>query len=209
MVVSINDTGCGIENKTLENIMSSNNYTGGIGTAKKLIELLDGKIEFESEVGKYTTVTVSILQKIVEDNRIRETIKDNKELTSIDLSNKKVLVVDDNILNLKVTRRILNDYKLDVTLVESGFECLEKIKAGNEFDLILMDQMMPALSGTETLEKLKEIKGFNIPVIVLTADAIIGQKEKYMEMGFDGYLSKPINKKELNKLFKLYLEKEK
>ena len=68
---------------------------------------------------------------------------------------------------------------------------------------------MPALSGTETLEKLKEIKGFNIPVIVLTADAIIGQKEKYMEMGFDGYLSKPINKKELNKLFKLYLEKEK
>ena len=209
LVVSINDTGCGIENKTLENIMSSNNYTGGIGTAKKLIELLDGKIEFESEVGKYTTVTVSILQKIVEDNRIRETIKDNKELTSIDLSNKKVLVVDDNILNLKVTRRILSDYKLDVTLVESGFECLEKIKAGNEFDLILMDQMMPALSGAETLEKLKEIKGFNIPVIVLTADAIIGQKEKYMEMGFDGYLSKPINKKELNKLFKLYLEKEK
>ena len=81
--------------------------------------------------------------------------------------------------------------------VESGFECLDKVKEGNKYDVILLDDMMPKMSGIETLNKLKEIDGFNIPVVALTANAITGMREKYLNSGFDDYLAKPIEKNDL------------
>lgn len=126
---------------------------------------------------------------------------------TIDASGKKVLVVDDNKINLKVASRLLQNYKVIVEEVDSGFLCLDKINAGNKYDLILMDDMMPKMKGVETLHKLKEIDGFNTKVIALTANAVSGEKEKYLAEGFDDYLAKPIDRGELNKMVAKYLNK--
>ena len=89
--------------------------------------------------------------------------------------------------------------------MDSGFKCIEKIKSGYKYDLILMDDMMPKISGTETLKELKKILNFNTPVVALTANAIAGMKEKYLSEGFDDYISKPIDKKELERVLNKYL----
>ena len=122
------------------------------------------------------------------------------------LKGKKILVVDDNKVNLKVAERLLKNYNVDIKTVDSGEECLTLIKNNETFDLILMDDMMPKMSGTETFHKLKEIDNFNIPVIALTANAISGMREKYLNEGFDDYLSKPIQKSELNQILNKYLK---
>ena len=101
------------------------------------------------------------------------------------------------IINLKVASKVLSDYNPILELIDNGFDCIEKIKNNEKYDLILMDDMMPKMSGVETLKKLKEISTFNIPTIALTANAISGMKEKYIEEGFDNYIAKPINRDEL------------
>lgn len=109
----------------------------------------------------------------------------------------KILVVDDNQLNVKVAERALKSLGLEVDSCLNGYDCIEKVKSGQPFDLILMDIMMPELGGEETFQKLKEIEGFHVPVIAFTADAVSGAKEKYLSEGFTGYLSKPFSKEEM------------
>lgn len=203
LIVEVLDTGIGINQEKLNEIMSSNN--GGINRVKNLMKLLNGAFEIESKEGQYTKVTLEFVQKIVEDNRIRQMIENNKTTEEFKLDGKRILIVDDNKLNLKVTKKLLEPFNVDVTLVESGEECLDMVRE-NKFDLIMLDQMMPGLSGEETLGKLKQIENFNIPTVALTADAIQGQKEKYLSMGFNDYISKPIDKKELSLILKKYLK---
>lgn len=205
LIVEISDTGVGIDQAKLGKIMNSNDGTTGIGAVKNLMKILGGSFEIESKVNEYTKVTLSFAQKIVEDNKIRELMDSNKKAQNLVFDNKKILIVDDNKLNLKVTSKLLEPYHIETTLLESGEECIDIIKEGVKFDLILLDQMMPGLDGTETLKRLKEIDGFSIPVVVLTADAIQGQKEKYLSDGFNDYISKPIDKNELNRVLKKYL----
>ena len=205
LIVEISDTGVGIDQAKLSKIMNSNDGTTGIGSVKNLMKILGGSFEIESKVNEYTKVTLSFAQRIVEDNKIRELMDSNKKAQNLVFDNKKILIVDDNKLNLKVTSKLLEPYHIETTLLESGEECIDIIKEGVKFDLILLDQMMPGLDGTETLKKLKEIDGFSIPVVVLTADAIQGQKEKYLSDGFNDYISKPIDKNELNRVLKKYL----
>ena len=112
---------------------------------------------------------------------------------SFDLTDKKILVVDDNNFNLKRATKLLKRYNADVITMDSGFLCIESIANNDCYALILMDDMMPKTSGSEALIKLKNIRNFNIPVICLTANAIEGMKEKYLDLGFDGYLFKFIN----------------
>jgi len=95
----------------------------------------------------------------------------------------------------------------DVVEAISGQECIDKIKNGQQYDLILLDDMMPKLSGTETLKQLKKNNGFSIPTVAFTANAITGMREKYIAEGFDDYLSKPIQKEELNIILKKFLNK--
>ena len=136
---------------------------------------------------------------------VDNSIKQEKEEEVLDYSNKKLLVVDDNALNLKVATRLLKEFKLEPETIDSGFKCLENIEQGLKYDLILLDDMMPKMSGVETFEKLKQISNFNIPVVILTANAVAGEKERYMEKGFDDYLAKPIDKKELKRVLKKFL----
>jgi PAS domain S-box-containing protein len=205
LTIEISDTGIGMDETKLDKIMNSND-SKDINSVKKLMKLLDGKLEIESKLNEYTKVTLSFVQKIVEDNKIREKLENNKVAEVFDLNGKKVLIVDDNKLNLKVTSRLLEPYKVDVMLIESGIEAIEHIKENNIYDLILLDQMMPAMDGSTTLTKLREIKNFNTPIVVLTADAIVGRKELYLDEGFDDYISKPIDKKELSRVLNKFLK---
>ena len=108
-------------------------------------------------------------------------------------------------VNLKVIKRLLADYNANIDTVTNGQDCIDKINNGENYDLIFMDIMMPKMDGVTTLNKLKELTGFEIDTIALTADAIDGQKEKYLQDGFNDYLAKPIEKKELNRVIIKFL----
>ncbi|MEI3529933.1 MAG: response regulator [Bacilli bacterium] len=217
LIISVSDTGCGIERDKLGKIFDDSKKTDnkdyiegmGLTIAKNLIDLLKGEIEVESKVGEGSTFTVTVNQKIISDETIGQMTNydpQKKRVNTFNASGSKILVVDDNKLNLRVAERLLKKYNIEVTLVESGQECINIINDNQDFDLILLDQMMPNMSGTETLHKLKNIKNFNIPVIVLTADAIVGKKEEYLNEGFDDYLSKPIEIDTLTDILKKHLK---
>ena len=220
LIISVEDSGIGIKQENIPKLFSKferldldKNITiegTGLGLAitKKLVELMNGKIVVQSIYGKGSKFTIAIDQRIVKKQLDKKEEK-VEEVTSkaIDVSGKKVLIVDDNKINLKVASRLLQGYKVITEEVDSGFSCIDKIKAKEVYDLILMDDMMPKMSGVETLQKLKEIDGFNIPVVALTANAITGMKEKYLADGFTDYLAKPIDKSELNNIISKYLNK--
>ena len=208
LIIEISDTGIGMDPKKLESVIKADDPTTGLGGVKSLIKLLGGKLVIESKENEYTKVTMTFMQQIVEDNKVRELMNTNKKAEVFSLKGKNILVIDDNKLNLKVTSKLLEPYEVNTILFESGEECIDTIKEGNKYDLILMDIMMPGMDGTTTLSKLKEIDGFNTPVIALTADAIVGQKEKYLALGFSDYLTKPIDKSELSRILKEILKKE-
>ena len=213
--ISVEDSGRGIKKENLQNLFTKfqrldedKNTTiegTGLGLAitKSLVDMMGGKIIVQSKYGEGSKFSVYLKQKIVA--MVDNSVKEETEEQNMSYENKKVLIVDDNMLNLKVAARLLKEFKLEPELLNSGFECLDKINAGNTYDLILMDDMMPKMSGVETFKKLKEIDGFNIPVVILTANAISGMKEKYLEDGFDDYLAKPIDKNELRRVFANYL----
>ncbi len=219
LIISVEDSGIGIKNENIDKLFSKferfdleQNITiegTGLGLAisKKLIDLMNGKIVVQSVYGKGSKFTVAVDQRIVNKKLSDIEVLNIDINTNIDFSNKKVLIVDDNKINIKVAERLLKDYNLNIESVFSGFECLDKINSGNTYDLILLDDMMPKKSGVETLKELKKIEGFNIPCIALTANAISGMREKYLSAGFDDYLSKPIDKNELSNILNKYLNK--
>ena len=220
LIISVEDTGIGIKQENLNKLFNKferldlkDNITiegTGLGLAitKKLVDMMNGKIVVQSVFGKGSKFTVSIDQGIVKNPTIKvETIDTTHE--HIEVKNKTVLVVDDNKINLKVAERLLQTYGVNVECVESGFICIDNLKSGKKYDLILMDDMMPKMSGVETLQKIKvEIPEFDIPMIALTANALTGMREKYLADGFNDYLAKPINKDELNRVINEYLNKE-
>ena len=219
LIISVEDTGIGIKQENLNKLFNKferldlkDNITiegTGLGLAitKKLVDMMNGKIVVQSVFGKGSKFTVSIDQGIVKNPTIKvEAINTTHE--KIEVKNKTVLVVDDNKINLKVAERLLQTYGVLVECVESGFICIDNLKSGKKYDLILMDDMMPRMSGVETLQKIKvEIPEFDIPVISLTANALTGMREKYLADGFNDYLAKPINKDELNRVINEYLNK--
>ena len=219
LIISVEDSGIGIKEQNLTKLFSKferfdleENITiegTGLGLAitKKLVDLMHGKIVAQSIYGKGSKFTVAIDQIVIANPTIvveKEKTTTNK---SYDLSNKRILLVDDNQINLKVAERLLKEFKVNVDKVESGFLCLDRISSNEHYDLILMDDMMPKMSGTETLQKLKQNPNFNIPVVALTANAISGMKEQYLSAGFNDYLAKPINKEELKRVLEEFLTK--
>jgi len=222
LIISVEDTGVGIKQENIDKLFtkfqrvdevrnSTIEGTGlGLAITKRLLELMGGQIVVQSVYGQGSKFTVALDQKIVEKETIKvEELQEETEevaLEDLNLANKRVLIVDDNKINLKVATRLLGDYNCLIETADSGFECIEKIKAGSTYDLILMDDMMPKITGTETFQHLKEIPGFNIPIVALTANAISGMKEKYLKEGFDDYLSKPIEKEELYRVLIKFLQ---
>ncbi len=219
LIISVEDSGIGIKKENIEKLFTKferfdeKNTTiegTGLGLAitKKLVNLMNGKIVVQSVYGKGSRFTIAIDQKVVKGKTLEDIgQKVASEFRDFDATGLRILVVDDNKLNLKVASRLLTNYKSEIITIDNGFEVIDRIKNGEKFDLILMDDMMPKMSGVETLHKLKEIENYNIPTIALTANAIEGMREKYLNEGFDDYLSKPIDKLELNKVINKYLNK--
>ena len=218
MIISVEDTGRGIKPENIEKLFtkfqrldedknSTIEGTGlGLAITKQLIELMGGKIVVQSVYGSGSKFTIYIAQEIVQmlpsvENEIFSEVEPNALTFN---NNKKVLIVDDNMLNLKVASKLLEKYNLNIDTAESGSECIDKVKS-IKYDLILMDDMMPKMTGTETLHILKQDSNFDIPVIALTANALVGEREKYLKEGFLEYLSKPIDRVELEKCLKHFL----
>lgn len=216
LIMSVSDTGKGIAKSELNTIFNRyervNNEKGsnglGLAIVSSLVSLMGGKVDVDSELGKGSTFTVTIDQNIIDDTSVKVIKNDDHNVKVFDASGKRVLIVDDNKLNLKVASRLLMPYNVSVVLAGSGSEFLDIIDNDTNFDLILMDDMMPKMSGTDTLDifkKIERVSGFSVPVVVLTANAISGMREKYLSCGFDDYLAKPIDKFELNRVLKKYL----
>lgn len=214
LFISVEDSGRGIKKEQINKLFTKfqrldedRNTTiegTGLGLAitKKLVDMMGGKILVQSKYQQGSKFSVYLKQKIV---AITDVQKEEQKQENISYKGKKVLIVDDNVLNLKVAARLLKRYELEVDLVQSGYECLEKIKNGMVYDLILLDDMMPKMTGVQTFSQLKEIKNFQTPVVILTANAVAGEKEKYLSYGFDDYLAKPMDQKELSRVLSNYL----
>lgn len=217
LIISVEDSGIGIKQENIPKLFTKferldleKNITiegtgQGLAITKKLVELMNGTIVVQSIYGKGSKFTIAIDQRVVNKEVVVEK-REEKKVSEVHAEGRKVLIVDDNKINLKVASRLLENYKLDITTVESGALCIDKVNS-DTYDLILMDDMMPNMSGVETLHKLKEIDGFATPVVALTANAVTGMKEKYLNDGFDDYLAKPINRDELNNIVAKYLNK--
>ena len=214
LIVSVEDSGRGIKKESVNKLFEKFDRldvernttvegTGlGLAITKQLVEMMGGKIIVHTVYGEGSKFTVMIDQKI-ETTQVVET---EKVADTLDLTGVNILLVDDNDLNLKVGSKLLEKFNADkIDLAKNGFECIDKVR-DNKYDLILLDDMMPKKSGTETLKELKALPNFNTPTVALTANAIAGMREAYIAAGFDEYLAKPIERQDLikvvNKLLK-------
>lgn len=220
LIISVEDTGIGIKRDKIDKLFQKferadeeRNITiegTGLGLAitKKLVELMHGEMVVQSIYGKGSKFTVCIDQKIVDITPKEVVIPKEEVSVKRNYKGKRILVVDDNKLNLKVAERLLKDYGVFIDEVSSGMDAIKRVEMGVPYNLILMDDMMPEMSGSETLLRLKEKEDFKIKTVALTANAIAGMKEKYLSIGFDDYLSKPIQRNELERVLDKYLREE-
>ena len=209
---SVKDTGMGMKPENIETLMSSTfirfdeqknrNIEGtglGIAITRQLLELMGSKLEIESEYGKGTDFHFVLRQRIVDENAMGPVERNSgdstkKNVDSIKAPNANILAVDDTKTNLLVIKGLLKPYEMNIDTVASGEECISACRE-KHYDIIFMDHMMPVMDGIETFTKLREEKiiSDDTKVIVLTANAILGAEEKYMQFGFNGYLTKPID----------------
>ena len=223
LIISCQDTGKGIKAENINRLFTKfdrldvekNTTTEGTGLGlaitKGLTEMMGGKINVQSQYGKGSIFIVTIPQKIAEvempltNTQVINIKKINEELVE-SYKGKRVLIVDDNKLNIKVAKKAIENFGFIIDEATDGVECLEKVKNNPRYDIILMDIMMPNMSGETCLKKLKEDETFDTPVVALTADAIAGSKEKYISEGFKDYIQKPFSreqiKEKLSKIFK-------
>ncbi|MDD6879278.1 MAG: response regulator [bacterium] len=216
------DTGFGMKKEELDKLMLnfsdntdiSSNLSGtglGLVVVKRIIDMMDGSIAFESEYGIGTKFFVELEQGIsgkdkVGDLKKIKSIKKEKEY--FDCSKYSILIVDDNKLNRKVTERLLKPYNIKIDTADNGSECIEKIKSGYKYDIIFLDHLMPELDGIETIRILKKLELKELPPIVaMTANVVTEVKDTYIKEGFSDYLAKPVDIKDLNKLLKKYFMK--
>lgn len=228
--MQVKDSGIGIKKEDMDKLFGgfqrldleqnrSIEGTGlGLAITHNLVESMKGRIEVESEYGKGSVFTIFLTQEIIDDTpmgdfkeKFEAAAKQEKGYKeSFVAPDAKVLVVDDNDMNLAVAKALLKKTDVQVTTCTSGKECLECIKK-EYFDVILLDHMMPEMDGIQTLEKIRQTENMckSVPVIALTANAIVGAKEQYIKAGFSDYLSKPIHGTELEKMLLEYLPQDK
>lgn len=223
----VEDTGQGIKPRDQERLFTeyqrfnyeTNRETEGTGLGlnitKKLVEMMDGTIEAESEYGKGSTFTVTVRQKaaaslpagsvigaqVAEELRLFTYISDNRmerrnAIREI-MPYGKVLVVDDVETNLYVVEGLLSPYRLNIETAGNGFDAIEKVQSGMVYDIIFMDHMMPQMDGIETTLKLREL-GYKGVIVALSANALVGSDEMFRKNGFDGFISKPIDIRQMD-----------
>lgn len=207
LIIEIKDTGIGIKSEDLNKIFNGSDIDNeinndvdrdglGLLITKDLVSLLGGTITVCSYYGSGSVFTIKIPQ------RLKNELETIEQTNTTKFINKRILLVDDDRLNNRILKRLLNIYDIELDTCERGIECIDKINNGEHYDLILMDIMMPDMNGIDTLKKLKSNKNFNTKVVALTADALSTSKNKYIKTGFTDYIPKPFKKEELEQKLK-------
>ncbi len=229
IVFKVSDTGIGIKKEDLGKLFGIFNQvdtkrnrsvqgTGlGLAISKNLCELMGGSIEVESTYGEGTTFTMTVVQTVVSREpvnlsnvnsvRVGEMKKMFKPTVMKSVSGKKILVVDDNSTNLAIAKKLLEPYQLVVDTASGGYAAIAKVKE-NEYELIFMDHMMPELDGVETTNIIRGLDMAyckEVPIVALTANAVYGSREELLAAGFDDYVAKPIEVKQLEAVLRKYL----
>ena len=227
LFVSVRDTGRGIHEKDMSSLFDSFSRfdahankaiegTGlGLAITKRIIELMGGKLNVESEYGKGSCFSFEVKLEVYDSTPIREAQKDGTskriltaaEITYFIAPKARVLIVDDNSFNRTITEDLIRPHQLEVEQAASGSECLEKVSKGS-YDLIFLDHMMPGMDGFETLRHLKAMPEFvksATPVVAFSANAVSGMKEQFFEAGFMDFLTKPIEVSALERMLVEYL----
>ncbi len=221
---SVKDTGIGIKDEDLsklfakfERIEESRNRhiegTGlGMNIAMQLLTLMDSELHVESVYGQGSEFYFDIKQNVINPEpigdfyeRIKQAASEYSYTATYIAPDAKILVVDDNDINRKVVRGLLKQSQVQVYEASSGQECLDMVKE-QDYDIVFLDYMMPLMDGIETLHHIKEM-GLckDVPIIMLTANAVVGAKEQYLKEGFKDYLTKPIIPDKLDKMMLKYL----
>ncbi len=222
----VEDTGCGIREEDLEKIFEdfrqvdsrrnrSAEGTGlGLAIVKHLVGMMEGTVGVESTYGRGTTFTITIPQKIVDSRPVSampDISRTEHKLTDLFTApDVKVLIVDDNVINRKVARGFLKNYAFDLTEAGSGPEAVE-LARDHRYDIIFMDHMMPGMDGIEAAEIIRRDCGENgkAPAMVaLTANAMEGMREHFLACGFQDFIAKPLDRKELNQLLLRWVPEE-
>ncbi len=228
--IAVQDTGIGISEEDQKKLFSKFQRlnlernrgvegTGlGLAITSQLVQMMQGDIAVTSEPGVGSTFTINLQQEFEGKETMGELGQRQKEVqehhviyhAGFEAPNARVLVVDDTPLNLTVFKALLKKTKIQIDTADGGVECLQKVIT-DHYDMIFLDIMMPGMDGVETFERLKLLHGTgndNIPVIALTANAISGAREQYLQAGFSDYLAKPIESKELEKMIVKFLPDE-
>ncbi|GBU24224.1 aerobic respiration control sensor protein ArcB [Fibrobacteria bacterium R8-3-H12] len=230
LIFRISDTGQGMTEEQKSRIFDeyyrfnlvNNRTVGGTGLGmtivQNLVTIMGGKISIESEINKGSTFTISLPQKIASANILGKEIAENlqdfqtgnfmqirkQNITRNSMAYGSVLVVDDLESNLYVAKSFLEPYDLSIETAISGFEAIDKIKSGKIYDIIFMDHMMPKMDGIEAVKIIRSLD-YEHPIVALTANAIVGQAEIFLENGFDAFISKPIDAKQLDAELNRYI----
>ena len=223
LVLKVSDTGQGMTEDQIArlfdeysrfNLEANRNVIGtglGMSITKNLVEMMNGELRIESEPGVGSVFTIRLPQKRIDMTLCGEEVADRMRNFRYQRSAKKsqikreympygrVLVVDDVESNLYVAKGMLLPYGLTIETAKSGFEAIEYIRSGKTYDIIFMDHMMPQMDGIEARNILHE-SGYSHPIVALTANAVAGQAEMFLKSGFDGYISKPIDSRDLNQI---------
>ena len=222
----VEDTGCGIRQEDLGKIFEdfrqvdskrnrSVEGTGlGLAIVKHLVELMGGTIDVESVYGEGTAFTISIPQRIVDRRSIAEmpdpSQAETERIETFTAPGVKVLIVDDNVVNRKVARNFLKSYAFDLDEAESGPQAIEMARQ-NRYDIIFMDHMMPMMDGIEAAEIIRRDCGENgaaAIMIALTANAMEGMRQRFLDKGFQDFIAKPLDRKELGQLLVRWIPEE-
>lgn len=230
LMIQVKDTGIGIRQEDFEKLFNSFQRleekrnrtiegTGlGLNLTKHLIEMMGGTLTVESVYGEGSTFTARIPQEVRSSEQMgdfteryqRRIVSDGRTRDSLTAPKARILVVDDVEMNLKVVRGLLQETKIQIDTAMSGKECLERFQK-QAYDMIFLDHMMPDMDGIETLQQMRQTEGYSdrgVPVIALTANAISGSKETYLNAGFTDYLSKPVREEALLGMLRKYLRGE-
>ena len=206
LVITVEDSGSGIKAEDLNKIFNKKvndnerlNIKYNLYNAKRLVILMGGTIIPSSVYGRGTTIKVVLDQKIAD-------MDDALDKYESVYDKKSILLVDDNVSSSKIFTKMLKDTNIELSIVTSGKECLDKIRNKDKYDLILLDEDMEPLDGITVMRKLKEIRTFNTKTILLTKNNDYEYNDDYLEYGFDGYLLKPIDKDKLFELIDKYLK---
>lgn len=198
LIIKIEDSGIGIKAEDLDKCLNKNTKDqNSLYGARKTINIMGGNLLISSEYNKGTIVTIILDQKIYTNN------KDNYDNY---VNNKKILIIDDNNSSIKLISKILDKHNILYDSSNLGKEALDRIRKGDKYDLILLDEDMPYMNGISIMNKFSKIKGFDTKVILLTKNSNIIYDDIYKDSGFSDYIIKPIDKDDLMNKINKYLK---